>query len=99
MYNTVNPNVVMGSTAGLTVRARAGGLMLEERYNISTLSRFTKVASLEHCSQQCNYMLDSNVLLASLEHELLVRSWKNFKDQNVSRTLSSHPGLVCCINL
>ncbi|KAG0600085.1 hypothetical protein M758_11G006300 [Ceratodon purpureus] len=72
---------------GLAVRARAAGLMLEDRYNISTLSSFTKVASLEYCLQQCNYTLDSNVLLAPLEHELVVRGWKNFKDQNESWNL------------
>ena len=72
--------------AGLSVHSR-GGLMLEERYNVSALARFTRVASLEHCLQQCDYRLDSSVFLRPTLLEPLIRGWKNFQYRNVSSFL------------
>ncbi|XP_024403021.1 uncharacterized protein [Physcomitrium patens] len=71
--------------SGILVRAR-GGLAWEDRYNVLSLARFTKVASLEQCLQQCNYTLDSNVFLKET-HEPLIRGFKYYKFANESLNL------------
>lgn len=67
---------------GISARVN-GGMMWEDRYNVSSLSRFTRVASFEHCLEQCHHTLDTNVYLRpSLEP--IVRGWDNYEYANES---------------
>lgn len=65
-----------------------GGLAWEDRYEVSSLSRFTRVASWDECLRQCNYTLDSKWLLKP-SREPHMQGWKKFPSNQVRLFFSS----------
>lgn len=63
----------------------ASGLAWEDRYEVSSLSRFTRVASLQRCLQECDHTLDDKWTLRTPREPLMDSKWKKYPRNNVSR--------------
>ena len=63
------------------------GLKWEERYEVSSLSRFTRVAPLERCLKECNYTLDHKWMLKT-SRDPVVKSWKKYPSNHVRLEIS-----------
>ncbi|KAG0619965.1 hypothetical protein M758_4G178600 [Ceratodon purpureus] len=62
------------------------GLRWEDRYEVSSLSRFTRVASFEQCLEECNYTLDHKWMLKT-SRDPQMQGWRNYPANNESLNL------------
>lgn len=58
------------------------GLGWEDRYEVSSLTRFTRVATMDRCLKECNYTLDAKWMLKA-SREPQIEGWKKYPRNNV----------------
>lgn len=63
------------------------GLAWEDRYEVSSLSRFTRVASFQRCLKECNYKLDHKWMLKT-SREPQMKGWRNYPPNKDSLNLN-----------
>ncbi|XP_073393806.1 uncharacterized protein [Physcomitrium patens] len=62
------------------------GLGWEDRYEVSSLTRFTRVATMDRCLKECNYTLDAKWMLKA-SREPQIEGWKKYPRNNESWNL------------
>ncbi|XP_024369556.1 uncharacterized protein [Physcomitrium patens] len=63
------------------------GLAWEDRYEVSSLSRFTQVASLMHCLKECDDTMNLKIMLKN-SREARMPSWKRYPNNNEALNLN-----------